>query len=84
MSRLNVPNRQNVRFIDFSDFTGLFNLDENTKEDFNILMETIKDAHTSSSGLDNLYKLFSKETEYLTMLNRKYGVGWRLLTNLPF
>ena len=50
-------------------------------------MNTINDALTGRTrrvALEKLYNDYDKAMDYLQKVKRDTGVGWRLLSNLPF
>ena len=84
MENTNVPHKENVRFIHLDDFMDIFDLDSDTRKEIDNLKSIIEKAADKRLGLEELYELYSEEYNYLQKAHTDYGVGRRLLSNLPF
>jgi hypothetical protein len=84
MQKKGVPNQENIRFITLDDLVEVFDFDQDTRSEINKLKLEIQGALKGRAGLATLYNSYYKELEYLTKINREYGIGNRLLKNLPF
>lgn len=95
MQDLKVPNSENVRFITLDQFMDIFAPEGSSKVyGRGGLMNTINTALTGNdiygnranrrAALEKLYNDYDKALEYLQKVKRDTGVGWRLLSNLPF
>lgn len=90
MSRsIRIPNKKYIRFIHLKYIAEIFDLDATAREELDTLSQHVDNAlysktYSRTSSYEFLYEWYAKESRFLKNLEDYYGIGGRILSDLPF